>query len=576
MRCSAAILLQLSPRAEAPPLRPKAESTTEYDSRPFVKSNSAGRSFCLEVMPIPCPHFQIAITQRSKGQSAVAGAAYQSGEKLFSEYDQKTKNYSGKRGILYTEIMLPSHAPPEYANRETLWNSVEAAEKQWNAQLARRFVLALPKEVPPEQYPQMVRDYCEKHFVSKGMIADFAIHDPAPPGHNVHCHVMLTLRAMDEQGKWLPKSRKVYDLDENGERIRLPSGNWKSHKEDTVDWNDQKYAEIWRQGWADTVNYYLEAAGRPERLDLRSYERQGLDVIPTVHMGPAVVQMERRGIQTNIGNLNRDIKAANQMLSAIRKTIRGLLDWIEELIQSEKELLKQEAASTDLGVLLNDYLNQRKAERSDWSWSGQQKGDLKDLKDVARAVVYLQQHKISTVEQLNTVLSGVKQKASQASIGMRKAEKRMKDIAGIQSAVAVCQEQKPVHDKYLKIGWKKRQAAFAESHQEELKAYNKAYRYLKAQHVDLNVNLDALEAEYSKLQADHAVFAKRLEQVQAELKPLNEIRYWVSQVLGPEQVKALDKAEGKRSVVEQLYGNKEETLNQDGTNSKKKEQNMER
>ena len=575
MRCSAAILLQLSPRAEAPPLRPKAESTTEYDSRPFVKSNSAGRSFCLEVMPIPCPHFQIAITQRSKGQSAVAGAAYQSGEKLFSEYDQKTKNYSGKRGILYTEIMLPSHAPPEYANRETLWNSVEAAEKQWNAQLARRFVLALPKEVPPEQYPQMVRDYCEKHFVSKGMIADFAIHDPAPPGHNVHCHVMLTLRAMDEQGKWLPKSRKVYDLDENGERIRLPSGNWKSHKEDTVDWNDQKYAEIWRQGWADTVNYCLEAAGSPYRLYLRSCERQGLDVIPTVHMGPAVVQMERRGIQTNIGNLNRDIKAANQMLSAIRKTIRGLLDWIEELIQSEKELLKQEAASTDLGVLLNDYLNQRKAERSDWSWSGQQKGDLKDLKDVARAVVYLQQHKISTLEQLNTVLSGVKQKASQASIGMRKAEKRMKDIAGIQSAVAVCQEQKPVHDKYLKIGWKKRQAAFAESHQEELKAYNKAYRYLKAQHVDLNVNLDALEAEYSKLQADHAVFAKRLEQVQAQLKPLNEVRYWVGQVLGPEQVEALGKVEGKQSVVEQLRQAGEQNQKQDRAPQKEQEQKME-
>ena len=133
----------------------------------------------------------------------------------------------------------------------------------------------------------------------------------------------------------------------------------------------------------------------------------------------------------------------------------------------------------------------------------------------------------------------------------------MKDIAGIQNAVAVCEEQKPVHDKYLKIGWKKRQAAFAESHQEELKAYNKAYRYLKAQHIDLNVNLDALEAEYSKLQSDHAAFARQLEQVQAELKPLNEIRYWVSQVLGPEQVEMLDKAEGKQSVVEQLHINHE-------------------
>ena len=130
-------------------------------------------------------------------------------------------------------------------------------------------MLALPKEVPLEQYPQMVRDYCEKQFISKGMIADFAIHDPAPPGHNVYCHVMLPLWAMDEQGKGFTKSRKVYDLDENGERIRLPSGNWKSHKEDTVDWNDQKYAEVWRQGRADTVNRYLKAAERPERLDLR-------------------------------------------------------------------------------------------------------------------------------------------------------------------------------------------------------------------------------------------------------------------------------------------------------------------
>ena len=301
-----------------------------------------------------------------------------------------------------------------------------------------------------------------------------------------------------------------------------------------------------------------------------------LDVIPTVHMGPAVVQMERRGIQTNIGNLNRDIKAANQMLSAIRKTIRGLLDWIEELIQSEKESLKEEAASTDLGVLLNDYLNQRKAERSDWAWSGQQKGDLKDLKDISRAIVYLQHHKISTLEQLNAVLSGVKQKASQARTGMRKAEKRMKDIAGIQNAVAVCQEQKPIHDKYLKIGWKKRQAAFAESHQEELKAYNKAYRYLKAQHVELNVNLDALEAEYGKLQADHAAFARQLEQVQAELKPLNDVRYWVGQVLGPEQVEALDKAEGKRSVVEQLRQAGEQNQKQDKAPQKEQEQKMER
>ena len=189
---------------------------------------------------MPCPHFDVKIIQRSKRQSAVASAAYQSGERLFSEYDQKQKYYSHKSEIVHTEIMLPPHAPPEYADRNALWNAAEAIEKQWNSQLARRFVLAIPRELPPEQYADLIRDYCREFFVSKGMIADFAIHDKGDG--NPHAHILLTMRAMDETGKWLPKSRKVYDLDENGERIRLASGRWKSHKEDTVDWNDQKYA----------------------------------------------------------------------------------------------------------------------------------------------------------------------------------------------------------------------------------------------------------------------------------------------------------------------------------------------
>lgn len=115
---------------------------------------------------MPNPHFDIRIVQRSKGKSAVAGAAYQSGEKLFSEYDQKFKNYTRKQGIVYTEIMLQANAPPEYADRETLWNAAEETEKQWNSQLARRFVLTFPREIPTEHYPQMVKDYCEEHFVS--------------------------------------------------------------------------------------------------------------------------------------------------------------------------------------------------------------------------------------------------------------------------------------------------------------------------------------------------------------------------------------------------------------------------
>ncbi len=646
------------------------------------------------------PHFEIKITKRSKRQSAVAGAAYQSGENLFSEYDQKHKDYRKKEGVVYTEIMLPSHAPPEYADREQLWNAVEAVENQWeydqkhkdyrkkegvvyteimlpshappeyadreqlwnaveavenqwNAQLARRFVLALPREVPEELYPQMVLDYCNqffvskgmivdfaihdpKHpqmvldycnqffvskgmivdfaihdpkppghnphchvmltmramdehgkwlpdycnqfFVSKGMIVDFAIHDPKPPGHNPHCHVMLTMRAMDEHGKWLPKARKVYDLDENGERIRLPSGNWKSHKEDTVDWNEQYHGQEWRTGWETVQNRYLKMVNSPVRVDLRSYEKQGLDIIPTVHMGAAVTQMERRGIQTNIGNLNRDIKAANRMMSVIRSTIQNLRDWISDILETRKELLaekKPENASPDLINLLRDYLNLRKEERQDWSRYGQQKGATKDLQSFVNATNYLKDHEIFTLEQLDSVLEEVKQKSGSVSTGMRKAESRMKVITGIQNAVADCQQHKAVHDKYVRIGWKTVQSVYAESHRDELEAYNKAYRFLKKHGVDLNVDLEALQAEYEQLQTSHAEYTGQLAAVQEELKPLKEIRYWVNKVLAPEQAEVKKKPEPKHSVTEQIKDYQEESRKKDEQHRQEKKQNME-
>ena len=524
------------------------------------------------------PHFEIKITKRSKRQSAVAGAAYQSGENLFSEYDQKHKDYRKKEGVVYTEIMLPSHAPPKYADREQLWNAVEAVENQWNSQLARRFVLALPREVPEELYPQMVQDYCNQFFVSKGMIVDFAIHDPKPPGNNPHCHVMLTMRAMDEHGKWLPKARKVYDLDENGERIRLPSGNWKSHKEDTVDWNEQYHGQEWRTGWETVQNRYLEMVNSPVRVDLRSYEKQGLDIIPTVHMGAAVTQMERRGIQTNIGNLNRDIKAANRMMSVIRSTIQNLRDWISDILEARKELLAEknlETASPDLINLLRDYLNLRKAERRDWSRYGQQKGATKDLQSFVNATNYLKEYEIFTLEQLDSVLEEVKQKSGSISTSMKKAESRMKVITGIQNAVADCQQHKAIHDKYVRIGWKTVQSVYAESHRDELDTYNKAYRFLKKHGVDLNVDLKALQAEYEQLQTSHAEYTGQLAAVQEELKPLKEIRYWVSKVLAPEQAEVKKKPEPKHSVTEQIQDYREESRKKDEQHRQEKKQNME-
>ena len=354
------------------------------------------------VMPIPCPHFKITIVKRSQGQSAVAGAAYQSGERLFSEYDQRTKFYNKKKELVHAEIMLPSYAPPGYADRATLWNAVEAVENQWNSQLARRIVLAFPVEMPKEQYPSMIKEFCQEQFVSKGMIVDFAIHDKGDG--NPHAHILLTIRAMDEHGKWLPKARKVYDLDENGERIRLASGNWKCHKENTVDWNDQKYAEVWRHSWEVVTNRYLEAAGRPERVDLRSFERQGIQQIPTVHLGPVAHQMEKRGIETFLGNLNRDIRAANSLMQSIRSAIRGLQHWIADLNEKKQLLLDalEKAKEPTLSDLLVDYFNLRNEQRSDWSGKAKLKCTVRDFEKVKRAVDYLKAHSLNTIEDLNT------------------------------------------------------------------------------------------------------------------------------------------------------------------------------
>ena len=530
---------------------------------------------------MPCPHNKITLVKRSQLQSAVAAAAYQSGEKLFCEYDQEVKHYPKKRAIVHNEILLPANAPKEYADRNTLWNSAEAVEKQWNSQLARRWVLSIPREIPPDQYAALVREFCNQQFVSKGMCVDFAIHDPYPPGHNPHAHVMLTMRAMDEHGKWLPKSHKVYDLDENGKRIKLPSGRWKSHKEDTVDWNEQYHAEEWRHGWELVQNKYLELAGSPERVDMRSYERQGLDVLPAVHMGAAVSALERKGIETNIGNLNRDIKAANRMMNAIRSTIRNLRNWIADIMEATKEAFAETEAqakstSPDLVLLLRDYLNLRKAERSDWSRYGQQKGTTDDLKAVSKAIIYLKEHELFTLEDLDAALQGMSEKSKGINAATKKASARMKVITGIQNAVADCQTHKAVHDKYLKIGWKARQAAFAESHKDELDSFNKAFRYLKKQGVDLNVNLDSLQAEYSNLQETYAELAGQLATAKEELQPMKDIRYWVSKVLMPEQSEVEKKPEPKHSVTEKIKFLQEQSSNQQEQKTpQQKKQNME-
>ena len=523
---------------------------------------------------MPCPHNKITIVKRSQLQSAVAAAAYQSGEKLFCEYDQEVKHYPEKRGIVHNEILLPANAPQEYTDRNTLWNAAEAVEKQWNSQLARRWVLSIPREIPPDQYAALVRDFCRQQFVSKGMCVDFAIHDKGDG--NPHAHVMLTMRAMDERGKWLPKSRKVYELDKNGERIKLPSGRWKSHKEDTVDWNDRKYGEIWRHEWEVIQNRYLEANNRPERVDLRSYERQGLDIIPTVHEGAAVRQMEKRGIQTNIGNLNREIKAANSLMKSIRQLIKNLKGWIAELSEKRNELLAQKAAeeAVFLPNLLMKYMEIRKAERSSWTRAGQSRGTSKDLKAVSEALSYLRQKGLSTVEDLEAFLESSGKSAADYRNQMKPKEARSKVIDGILASRTDCKECKPVYEKYQKIFFKKTKEKFKQEHP-EVARYAKATAYLAKHPDDKDSTQKELQEEQETLLEEIAELKVPLTEVQENLKKLRDIRYWVRKATpGTEESKEPPKKQPLKEVLQDKADEKKAQKNAPAQ-TKHKQQDME-
>lgn len=478
---------------------------------------------------MPCPHFKITIAKRSENKSAVAGAAYQSGERLFSEYDRKVKNYTGKKEVVHSEILLPPNAPEEYRDRATLWNAVEKVENQWNSQLARRIVIAIPKEIPPYQHAQLIREYCQEQFVSKGMCADFAIHDKGDG--NPHAHIMLTMRAIGEDGKWLPKSRKVYDLAENGQRIKLPSGSWKSHKEDTVDWNDRKYAEIWRHKWEVSANKYLKANNRPERLEMRSYARQGLDKIPTVHLGPEAAGLERKGIRTNKGDLNREISRTNRLKAALKRTIRSLIDWLTDVKDALREALREEEQEKTLPEYLLDYMSRRKAERMDWSIAAQNKCGLTDLRKISHAISFLKGKNIATVDELGAEIERVTNELNRIS----QEQKRMETLRRLIRHSENYEKYKPIDEKYRSIHWKGQKEKFREKHKDELDAFYAADRFLRSHLDGRKYSRSEWRKELAGLEEVSKSHDKTTEQYRSDLNELKSVRYCVSCVMADDK-----------------------------------------
>ena len=319
-------------------------------------------------------HLSVTQTKRSAGQSAIASAAYRAGERLYSEYYGEYSDYTRKGGVICSDILLPSHAPPEYADRQTLWNAVEKAERGKNAQLAYSFDIALQNEFSLEENIALARQFLLENFVSRGMVVDFAVHQPDREDGgipNPHFHVLCPIRPIEQDGKWGLKQRRVYELDEDGNRIRDADGKFVFNAVPTTDWGSPETLEYWRQTWAELCNAKFAEKGLDVSIDHRSYERQGVELLPTVHEGATVRAMEKKGIRTEKGEFNRWIRATNAVIRDIKKKITLLFDWIAE---AKAELAKPQAPN--LVSLLNAYYTSRNA------GAYSQKGKVSNLKEM--------------------------------------------------------------------------------------------------------------------------------------------------------------------------------------------------
>lgn len=313
-------------------------------------------------------HCSIKNISRSSGRSAVACAAYRSGEELEDVETGITHDYRKKTGIAFAEIFLCKNAPERFQNREELWNEVEKIEKAADARLAREIEVAIPRELSLEEMKNLVAGYA-KMLTEEGMCVDAAIHLKVG---NPHAHLMCTTRKIKADGTWDQKEKKVYALDEFGNKIPVIDQEtkeqkigargrriWKRVTVAANDLNAKENVEKWRKMWSEHCNAYLEPE---QQIDHRSYERQGKkDVIPTIHEGYAAREMEKRGKLAERCEINREIAAANRDIKAIlaepepdhrtkiERQVDELLNGFEKLnkkLKEQKKILAAQSFST--------------------------------------------------------------------------------------------------------------------------------------------------------------------------------------------------------------------------------------
>lgn len=491
-------------------------------------------------------HFSVTQIKRSAGQSAIAAAAYRAGEKLHSEYYGEDSDYTRKKGIIETGILLPANAPKNFADREFLWNAVEKAEKHPKAQLAYSFDFSLQNEFSIEENILIAKEYIQRNFVNKGMIADYAIHlpDKADGGvPNPHVHVMCPIRPLNSDGSWGAKQRREYCLDENGNRICGEEGKELFMAVPTTDWGRPETLERWRAAWAEINNAHFAEHNIPVRIDNRSFEHQEILQIPTIHEGPNVRQMERRGIRTEKGERNRWIRQINKTVRAIRERLKALVSWITELKESPEPMVID---------LLNEYYDQRNSK----AWSNTAKSN--NLKEYARLVSYLQEHKIYTVSDLTEHIQKVNKKGKPAQAEFSNLRDRLCELDDIEKAGARYTASKPVYDEWYKIYFKKAKEKFAAEHKKEISTFHVSRKKLtKLDYLDDSGNFDEkkLHREREKMLTELAGFEKEHQPLKEQVETLTAIRKALSQVSDADSYSLSEEYEDEQKKIQEQNNN---------------------
>ena len=306
-------------------------------------------------------HLEAKVISRGAGRSAVAAAAYMSCSQILNDYDGVQHDYTRKQGLVWQQIFLPEYAPAEWSDRGTLWNAVEENEKTKDSRLAREFVVALPIEMGKMEWESLLTEFIQDNFVADGMCADVCIHDT--DGHNPHAHIMVTVRPLDEKGKWQYKTEKEYLCVRDGEEMGLTGAEFKQAQREgwekqyqykvgrkkeymapsaaeaegyerasktpkstrfgrqnpiAARWNSDEQLVLWRSAWADVTNRYLERVGAEARIDHRSHAERGVLEQPTIHEGVTARAMEQQGFIADRCELNRQIRADNKLLRELR------------------------------------------------------------------------------------------------------------------------------------------------------------------------------------------------------------------------------------------------------------------